>query len=72
MRRNLLRACLCQVGAGMLALPAVTAEAGFVASSAGLAASCVYAIITGLLVAEVRRRNVADAGIWDSGAKVGG
>eukprot|EP00798_Chlamydomonas_sp_ICE-L_P025958 gene25958-11642_t len=41
------------VGAGMLALPAVTFNAGFVASSAGLGAACAYAITTGLLVAEV-------------------
>eukprot|EP00798_Chlamydomonas_sp_ICE-L_P025865 gene25865-11536_t len=53
------------VGAGMLALPEVTYKAGFVAATAGLAASCLFAIITGLLIAEVTintmRENGGDA-----------
>lgn len=41
------------VGAGVLALPAVTLPSGFGASSAALGACWLYAVITGLLVAEV-------------------
>ncbi|GAX73306.1 hypothetical protein CEUSTIGMA_g760.t1 [Chlamydomonas eustigma] len=41
------------VGAGMLALPAVTAPAGFLASAASLTAFCMYTVLTGLLIAEV-------------------
>lgn len=41
------------VGAGILALPRVTYEAGFVPSSAGLVGACIYSIVTGLLLAEV-------------------
>ncbi len=38
---------------GILALPAVTIDSGFVASSVALVGCWVYAVITGLLVAEV-------------------
>ncbi len=41
------------VGAGILALPAVTQEAGFGATSVTLAGCGVFAMITGLLLAEV-------------------
>ena len=39
----------------MLALPAVTAPAGFIASTAALLACCAYSLVTGLLIAEVRQ-----------------
>lgn len=42
------------VGAGMLALPTVTAPVGFAAAGPTLVGACVYSLITGLLVAEVR------------------
>ena len=41
------------VGVGMLALPAVTAPAGFLAAATSLTIFCAYTVITGLLVAEV-------------------
>lgn len=41
------------VGAGVLALPAVTAPAGFGASAVALVACGSYSAITGLLLAEV-------------------
>ena len=40
---------------GMLALPAVTAPAGFIASTAALLTCCAYSLVTGLLIAEVRQ-----------------
>ncbi|KAG1665882.1 hypothetical protein FOA52_005371 [Chlamydomonas sp. UWO 241] len=41
------------VGAGVLALPAVTAPAGFGATAVALSAGSCYSIVTGLLLAEV-------------------
>lgn len=40
------------VGAGILALPAVTAPAGFLPSAAGLAAAWAFSVASGLLLAE--------------------
>ncbi|MEW5313662.1 MAG: hypothetical protein WDW38_005209 [Sanguina aurantia] len=41
------------IGAGLLALPAVTQAAGFTAASTALTAGCVFSMITGLLIAEI-------------------
>jgi hypothetical protein len=48
---------------GILALPAVTQESGFIASAAALAGGAAYSIATGLLLAEVyvNTRGTADA-----------
>ena len=50
------------VGAGILALPAVTQASGFAASSAALTACCLFNIITGLLVAEVNINTLCEIG----------
>ncbi|KAK9846332.1 hypothetical protein WJX81_001708 [Elliptochloris bilobata] len=50
------------VGAGILALPYATQEAGFVASSAALVVTCAYSIVTGLLVAEVSVNSMCELG----------
>lgn len=50
------------VGAGILALPAVTDEAGFVASSLTIGVVCVFSIMTGLLVAEVNVNTMCELG----------
>lgn len=41
------------VGAGILAIPAVTQEAGFLASAVACVSCWIYMVVTGLLVAEV-------------------
>ncbi|GMH45738.1 hypothetical protein BSKO_13701 [Bryopsis sp. KO-2023] len=50
------------VGAGILALPAVTDEAGFLASTLTIAAVCGFSIVTGLLVAEVNVNTMCELG----------
>jgi len=50
------------VGAGILALPASTAEAGFAASSTALTACCIYSMVTGLLIAEVNINTLCELG----------
>eukprot|EP00250_Pteridium_aquilinum_P020653 c24898_g1_i4 orf=811-1989(-) len=50
------------VGAGILAIPAVTQEAGFVASSFTCLASWLYMVTTGLLIAEVNISTMCELG----------
>ena len=50
------------VGAGILALPAVTQPAGFVPSTLALTFSWVYMAVTGLFIAEVACRTMASTG----------
>lgn len=50
------------VGAGILALPAVTKAAGFAASSVALTGGAAFSIITGLLVAEVTVNTLCELG----------
>lgn len=50
------------VGAGILALPAVTRDSGFLASSAALTGFCVWSIATGLLIAEVNLATLCELG----------
>ncbi|KAK9835560.1 hypothetical protein WJX74_002929 [Apatococcus lobatus] len=50
------------VGAGILALPYSTQEAGFTASSAALTFAAVYNILTGLLIAEVSVNTMCQLG----------
>lgn len=50
------------VGAGILALPAITQPAGFLASAAALVGCCAYSVITGLLVAEVNLNIMREQG----------
>lgn len=50
------------IGAGVLALPAVTQPVGFVPSSAALALAWVYMATTGLLLAEVALAEMASSG----------
>ncbi|KAL4437968.1 hypothetical protein ABPG77_004189 [Micractinium sp. CCAP 211/92] len=50
------------VGAGILALPAVTAESGFAASAAALTGFALFSITTGLLVAEVNLNTLCELG----------
>lgn len=50
------------VGAGILAIPAVTADAGFAASSVALTGCCLFSILTGFLVAEVTINTLCELG----------
>lgn len=50
------------VGAGFLALPAVTAEAGFAASATAITGFLLFSITTGLLVAEVNLNTLCELG----------
>ena len=50
------------VGAGILALPAVTAGAGFLPSAAALTGCWAYAVVTGLLIAEVSVNTMCELG----------
>lgn len=50
------------VGAGILALPAVTAESGFAASSAALTGFAIFSVTTGLLIAEVNLNTLCELG----------
>ncbi|CAJ1339668.1 unnamed protein product, partial [Effrenium voratum] len=50
------------VGAGILALPAVTQPVGFVPSMAALSFSWIYMAVTGLFIAEVACRTMAATG----------
>lgn len=50
------------VGAGILALPAVTQPAGFVPSTVALTGAWIYMAITGLFIAEVACRTMATTG----------
>lgn len=50
------------VGAGILAIPAVTQEAGFLASSFTCLVSWVYMVTTGLLIAEVNVNTMCELG----------
>jgi len=52
----------CAVGAGVLALPAVTRPVGFVPSSVALCGTWAYLAFTGLLVAEVALATMASTG----------
>ena len=58
------------VGAGILALPAVCAPAGFAASAPTLIAAAGFSIITGLLVAEVCVNTMCEIGT-SSGVSLG-
>ena len=58
------------VGAGILALPAVCAPAGFTASAAALTAAAGFSIFTGLLVAEVCVNTMCELGSG-SGVSIG-
>lgn len=57
-------------GAGMLALPSVTAPSGFVASSGALLGCWAYSIATGLLIAEVAINRMAREGAGAGGASL--
>uniref|UniRef100_A0A0A8YA82 Tyrosine-specific transport protein, putative n=1 Tax=Arundo donax TaxID=35708 RepID=A0A0A8YA82_ARUDO len=50
------------VGAGILAIPAVTQEAGFLASAATCIFCWLYMVVTGLLVAEVNVNTMCELG----------
>ncbi|KAI5072584.1 hypothetical protein GOP47_0012690 [Adiantum capillus-veneris] len=50
------------VGAGILAIPAVTQEAGFLASSFTCVVSWLYMVTTGLLIAEVNVNTMCELG----------
>ncbi|MCO5573122.1 hypothetical protein L7F22_026887 [Adiantum nelumboides] len=50
------------IGAGILAIPAVTQEAGFLASSFTCLASWLYMVTTGLLIAEVNVNTMCELG----------
>ncbi|GLJ13804.1 hypothetical protein SUGI_0220310 [Cryptomeria japonica] len=50
------------VGAGILAIPAVTQEAGFLASAATCLLCWLYMVVTGLLVAEVNVNTMCELG----------
>ncbi|XP_062082472.1 uncharacterized protein LOC133788863 isoform X2 [Humulus lupulus] len=50
------------VGAGILALPAVTQESGFLASAITCIFSWVYMVVTGLLIAEVNVNTMCEMG----------
>ena len=50
------------VGAGILALPAVTKDAGYVPSSAVIVACWLYSCVTGLLIAETNIRLMCELG----------
>uniref|UniRef100_A0A803PY02 Tyrosine-specific transport protein n=1 Tax=Cannabis sativa TaxID=3483 RepID=A0A803PY02_CANSA len=50
------------VGAGILALPAVTQESGFLASAMTCIFSWVYMVVTGLLIAEVNVNTMCELG----------
>mmetsp|Transcript_24549 Transcript_24549/g.58353 ORF Transcript_24549/g.58353 Transcript_24549/m.58353 type:complete len:344 (-) Transcript_24549:77-1108(-) len=50
------------VGAGILALPATTAPAGFAASAVALTGGAVYAMVTALLLAEVNLNTLCELG----------
>jgi tyrosine-specific transport protein len=50
------------VGAGILAIPAVTAPAGFVAGSAAMTAAAAWSVLSGLLVAEVSVNTMCELG----------
>lgn len=50
------------VGAGILALPAVTAGAGFIPSAVALTGCSAYAVVTGLLIAEVSVNTMCELG----------
>ncbi|XP_059665495.1 uncharacterized protein LOC132311559 [Cornus florida] len=50
------------IGAGILAIPAVTQEAGFVASSVACIVCWVFMVVTGLLVAEVNVKTMSELG----------
>lgn len=50
------------VGAGILALPATTAPAGFAASAAALTGGAAYTIVTALLLAEVNLNTMCELG----------
>ena len=58
------------VGAGILALPAVCAKAGFAASAGALTAAAGYSVFTGLLVAEVCVNTMCELGTG-SGVSLG-
>uniref|UniRef100_A0A7N0V0Q0 Tyrosine-specific transport protein n=2 Tax=Kalanchoe fedtschenkoi TaxID=63787 RepID=A0A7N0V0Q0_KALFE len=50
------------VGAGILAIPAVTQEAGFLASAVTCICCWVFMVVTGLLIAEVNVRTMCELG----------
>ena len=50
------------VGAGVLALPAATAAAGFLPSTGAMIAAWVYMTMSGLLIAELTLNRIADTG----------
>ncbi|XP_074562589.1 LOW QUALITY PROTEIN: uncharacterized protein LOC141819127, partial [Curcuma longa] len=50
------------IGAGILAIPAVTQEAGFLASAITCIACWMYMVVTGLLIAEVNVNTMCELG----------
>ncbi|GAB2218449.1 hypothetical protein Drorol1_Dr00001672 [Drosera rotundifolia] len=50
------------VGAGILAIPAVTQESGFLASSVACIICWIFMVVTGLLIAEVNIRTMCELG----------
>ncbi|XP_076882578.1 uncharacterized protein LOC143531077 [Bidens hawaiensis] len=50
------------VGAGILAIPAVTQEAGFLAAALTCILSWIYMVVTGLLIAEVNVKTMSELG----------
>ncbi|KAK3003855.1 hypothetical protein RJ639_019524 [Escallonia herrerae] len=50
------------VGAGILAIPAVTQEAGFLASAVTCIGCWIFMVVTGLLIAEVNVRTMCELG----------
>ncbi|KAI7844273.1 hypothetical protein COHA_002071 [Chlorella ohadii] len=50
------------VGAGILAIPAITAESGFAASSVALVGGWAFSVATGLLIAEVNINLLCEVG----------
>lgn len=50
------------VGAGILAIPAVTQESGFLASAVTCILCWIYMVVTGLLIAEVNVKTMCELG----------
>ncbi|KAM7528515.1 hypothetical protein LguiB_031925 [Lonicera macranthoides] len=50
------------IGAGILAIPAVTQEAGFLASAAACFLCWIFMVVTGLLIAEVNVKTMCELG----------
>ncbi|KAK1587074.1 hypothetical protein Q3G72_009247 [Acer saccharum] len=55
-------ATLCQVGAGILAIPVVTQESGFLASAVACILCWIFMVVTGFLIAEVNVNTMCELG----------